>query len=234
VRPWSERQWRTGNLAKTDGVDAAMLARMGVLLQPDVQAPANEILQELKDLTLARRALVRDRTAARNRSKHLSMPLLKRQNAQRLRQIEAQLRRSMRPLWPCPRRTTNGIDDTASFAAFPASLQGRRLRSWPRCRARALDQKQAASLAGLAPVTRQSGTWQGRAFIHGARADLAVTLHARPRGNPLHTPDLKQTLNRLTAAGKPAKTAVPAIMQKFIVLTNALLPDQRERAPKPA
>ena len=100
-----------------------MLARMGALLQPDVQAPANEILQELKDLTLARRALVKDRTAAKNRSKHLSISLLKRQNAQRLHQIEAQLRAIDAAVVALLKKETSCIDDTASFSAFPASLQ---------------------------------------------------------------------------------------------------------------
>ena len=80
-----------GVLAKTDRVDAAMLARMGAALQLPQTPPADEKLADLKDLHLARRALVKDRTAARNRQKIRRLPLIKRQLAQRLRQIERQI-----------------------------------------------------------------------------------------------------------------------------------------------
>jgi transposase len=224
-----------GKLDKTDRVDAAMLARMGALLQPDVRAPANEILQELKDLTLARRALVKDRTAAKNRSKHLSIPLLKRQNAQRLRQIEAQLRAIDAAVVALLKK-----DDELhrrhrillSIPGISAVTAAALLVEMPELGA--LDQKQAASLAGLAPVTRQSGTWQGRAFIRGGRADLRRSLYMPALVAARYNPDLKQTFDRLTAAGRPAKIAITAIMRKLIVLANALLRDQREWAPKPA
>ncbi len=80
-----------GVLAKTDRVDAAMLARMAVALQPPQTPPADESLAELKDLHLARRALVKDRTAARNRQAVTRLALIKRQLAQRLKQIDRQI-----------------------------------------------------------------------------------------------------------------------------------------------
>jgi transposase len=81
----------TGKLAKTDRADAAMLARMGVALTIAPRPASSEMLSELKELNLARQALIKDRTAAKNRSKILSLRLLKRQNAQRCKQIEAQI-----------------------------------------------------------------------------------------------------------------------------------------------
>jgi len=93
VNPRQARRFAeaTGKLAKTDRADAAMLARMGMALEPQTRLPANQMLSELKELNLARQALIKDRTAARNREKTLSLSLLKRQNEKRQRQIEAQI-----------------------------------------------------------------------------------------------------------------------------------------------
>jgi len=93
VNPRQARRFAeaTGRLAKTDRVDAAMLARMGAVLELDAQPARTEILQGLKDLMTARRALIKDRTAALARQKVLASSLLKRQAAARLRQIEGHL-----------------------------------------------------------------------------------------------------------------------------------------------
>ena len=80
-----------GKLAKTDRLDGAMLARMGAMLELKTRPPQSEALLELKELHLAREALVKDRTAAKNRGKVLAAPLLKRHNAQRLEQIKRQI-----------------------------------------------------------------------------------------------------------------------------------------------
>ena len=77
-----------GKLAKTDRLDAATLARMGAMLELKARPPQSEALLKLKELRLAREALVKDRTAAQNRAKILTAPLLKRHNAQRLEQIK--------------------------------------------------------------------------------------------------------------------------------------------------
>src|SRR5215211_7940983 len=81
----------TGRLAKTDRVDAAMLARLGALLQPEASVPKSDVLEELKDLHMAREALVKNRTAAKNRAKTIALPILKRHNAEQLRQIQRQM-----------------------------------------------------------------------------------------------------------------------------------------------
>ena len=90
VRPAASPE-AIGKLAKTDRLDAAMLARMGAMLELKTRPPQSEALLELKELHLAREALVKDRTAAKNRGKVLAAPLLKRHNAQRLEQIKRQI-----------------------------------------------------------------------------------------------------------------------------------------------
>jgi transposase len=80
-----------GARAKTDRADAAMLARMDAALALEPRTEQPQSLRDLNDLLAARRALVKDRTAAKNRAKGLSLPLLRRQNAARLKRIEADL-----------------------------------------------------------------------------------------------------------------------------------------------
>ena len=93
VNPRQARRFAeaTGKLAKTDRLDAAMLARMGAMLQLQPRPPRREVVLELKELHVAREALVKDRTAAKNRGKIFALPLLRRQNAHRLQQIERQI-----------------------------------------------------------------------------------------------------------------------------------------------
>jgi transposase len=90
-----------------------------------------------------------------------------------------------------------------------------------------LDRKQVASLAGLAPVTRQSGRWTGKAFIQGGRAALRQALYMPAVVACRFNPDLKAKYDQLIVSRKPAKLAIAAIMRKLIVLANALIRDSR-------
>jgi transposase len=225
----------TGKLAKTDRADAAMLARMGLALAPQARQPSSPVLCELKELHLARQALVKDRTAAKNREKILTLPLLKRQNRKRQQQIEAQI-------------AAIEADIEARIAADPALAERLAiLESIPgiaRITACALlitmpelgclDGKQAASLAGLAPIARQSGRWTGRAFIRGGRASLRQALYMPALVAIRFNPQLKTKYHQLITAGKPAKIALTAIMRKLIVLANALLRQRRSWLENPA
>ena len=220
-----------GRLAKTDRVDAAMLARMGALLEPQLHRPAGKILEELKDLHVARCALIKDRTAARNRGKHLRLALLRRQNGQRVRQIE----RDLVAIDAAIEALIAGDDGLARRARILRSIPGISavtavaiLVEMPELGA--LDPKAAASLAGLAPVTRQSGNWTGRAFIRGGRAGLRRALYMPALVAARFNPDLKAKFETLISAGKPPKLAITAIMRKMVILANALLRDGREWA----
>jgi transposase len=90
-----------------------------------------------------------------------------------------------------------------------------------------LDRKQAASLAGLAPVTRRSGRWRGQAFIQGGRAALRQVLYMPAIVACRFNRDLKAKYAQLISAGKPQKVAITAIMRKLVILANALIRDNR-------
>ena len=97
-----------------------------------------------------------------------------------------------------------------------------------------MEEGQAASLAGLAPVTRQSGAWRGRSFIQGGRAPLRQALYMPAMAAMRFNPDLKRVYDKLNAKGKHAKIAITAIMRKLVILANALLRDNRLWTPKAA
>jgi transposase len=98
----------------------------------------------------------------------------------------------------------------------------------------ALEAGQAASLAGLAPVARQSGRWTGRAFIRGGRAAVRQAVYMPALVAARFNPDMKAKYRQLIDAGKPAKVALTAVMRKLVVLANALLKANRTWSPKAA
>jgi transposase len=221
----------TGKLAKTDRLDAAMLARMGALLELEARPPRNPILNDLKDLHMAREALVKNRTAAKNRAKNLTLPVLKRHNAEQLRQIERQMvaiEREIIVLIKDDPDLARRFDILVSIPGVSAITAFALLIDMPELGT--LAQGQAASLAGLAPVARQSGTWTGRASIRGGRANVRQALYMPALVAMRFNPDLKAKYDQLKAAGKAPKVAITAIMRKLIVLANALLRDGREWA----
>jgi transposase len=97
-----------------------------------------------------------------------------------------------------------------------------------------LERKQVASLAGLAPITRQSGQWQGKAFIGGGRKPLRDALYMPALVAMRHNPDLKAKYEHLRSTGKPAKVAIVAVMRKLIETANALVKADRTWTQKTA
>lgn len=234
VNPRQARRFAeaVGALAKTDRLDALLLARMGALLALEARPVRSQRLGELKELHVAREALVKDRTAAKNRAKTLTLALLKRQNAQRLKQIEhqlaaieAQIAAGLQADPEMARRfeILTSIPGVSRLTAFALLIEMPELGT--------LEAKQAASLAGLAPIARQSGRWTGRAFIRGGRASVRRALYMPALVAVRFNPDLKFKYDHFRKAGKPAKVALIAIMRKLLLLANALLKAQRRWAP---
>jgi transposase len=96
----------------------------------------------------------------------------------------------------------------------------------------ALNNKQVASLAGLAPMSQSSGRWQGKARIQGGRQNLRHAVFMPALVAIRHNADIKAKYDQLVAAGKEKKVAITAIMRKLLVLANALLRDNRKWAEK--
>ena len=90
------------------------------------------------------------------------------------------------------------------------------------------------ALAGLAPITRQSGKWKGKSTIQGGRGYVRQTLFVPAMVAARFNADMKAELEALTKAGKPTKLAITAVMRELVVLANALLRDDRLWTPKAA
>jgi transposase len=222
-----------GRLAKTDRVDALMLARFGALLEPQTRPARSESLTQLAELVAGRRSLIRDRTATLNRLKTLSQDLLKRHARHRLRQIDAQLASldaAIDMLIASDPLLTRRLNILVSIPGLGAVTAHALLADLPELGT--MDERQAASLAGLAPVTRQSGTWNGKSFIQGGRAHLRQALYMPALVAMRFNPDLKRSYESLVSRGKYPKLAITAVMRRLVILANALLRDNRVWVPK--
>ncbi|MEM1045754.1 MAG: transposase [Pseudomonadota bacterium] len=225
----------TGKLAKTDKLDAAMLARMGSLLDLQARPVCSPLLNDLKDLSRAREALVKNRIAVKYRAKTQTLAILKRQNATQLRQIErhmAAIEDEIMALVTSAPELAHRFEILVSIPGISTVTALALIIDMPELGS--LENGQAASLAGLAPVARQSGQRTGHAFIRGGRANVRQALYMPAIVAMRFNPDLKAKYIQLRAAGKPAKKAITAIMRKLIVLANALLRDDRKWAKSPA
>ena len=231
INPFQVRSFARsiGRRAKTDAVDARMLAIMASAIEDLRPTEArSEGQRELAELQLIRDALVRDRTAITNRGRNLRTPVGKRVTRQRLRQIDRQLklidaeiRQRLGEEKEMERRaeiltSIPGISDITA-AGLIVHLPELGMLTGPR----------AASLAGLAPVTRESGHWKGHGFIQGGRQRLRRLLYMPAMVAIQYNPDLKRKYEALVARGKPPKVALTAVMRKLLVLANALVQQDR-------
>lgn len=230
VNPLQARRFAQacGTRAKTDAVDARILAQMGVALklEPDVSISENQLI--LKDLEVARTALVKERARLLNRSHAQVNPVLKRQTKARLSLVDKQL--------------TELNSEIARHIGSDQALERKReiLCSIPGLGSIAaaviltflpeigtLDRKQVSSLAGLVPHSRESGQWKGKSFISGGRKPLRDALYMPALVAMRFNPDLKAKYAALREAGKPAKVALVTLMRKLIETANALVKANR-------
>lgn len=230
VNPLQARRFAQahGTRAKTDAVDARMLAVMGRALDPVPDRGLDPDQRDLKELQVTRAGLVRDRTALMNRLKTQTLGLTRRLTKARLAQTERQIA-----------VLETGIEDRTRACPARARAQDI-LTSIPgigRITARAilaecpeigtLGSKQAAALAGLAPMTRQSGKWHGKARIHGGRKHLREALFMPALVAIKRNPDPAGKYEAMRAAGKPHKVALTTLMRKLIELANTLVKQDR-------
>lgn len=230
VNPLQARRFAeaNGTRAKTDEVDARMLARMGAAFDLAPQKPVSKQALILKDLHVARAALIKERTRLRNRAQVQEVAVLKRQTKARLAQVERQiveLDAEIAALIEAEPGTARSRDILCSIPGVGTVTAASMLTLLPEIGT--LERKRVASLAGLAPITRQSGQWNGKAFISGGRKALRDALYMPALVAIRYNPDLKARYDALREAGKPAKVAIVAVMRKLIELANALVKADR-------
>ena len=214
----------TGQRAKTDPIDAALLAEYGRTLQPKPTAPRTEQEQQLAELVRRRVQLLEVLVAQRQQAERLTLPVLRRQAQSLVRrlerdleQIEAQLHELRTQAIALDQRVQKlqAITGVGTLTALGVLAELPELGT--------LNRRQVAALAGLAPHPRESGQWHGRRSIGGGRSQVRRALYMAALVAARANRPLKKFYQRLRTAGKPAKIALTAVMRKLIVLMNHIL-----------
>ena len=237
INPFQVRSFARsiGRRAKTDAVDARMLATMAAAVEDLRPTEAkSEGQRDLAELQQIRDALVRDRIATTNRGRNLRTPVGKRVTKQRLRQIDRQLKlidAEIRQRIGEEKEMERRAEILTSIPGISDITAAGLIVHFPELGI--LTRSRAASLAGLAPVTRESGNWTGRSFIQGGRHRVRRMLYMPAVVAIQHNPDLKRKYEALLANGKPRKVALTAVMRKLLVLANALVQQDRTWTAQP-
>jgi transposase len=219
-----------GLKAKTDPIDARLLARAAHLLDPEVRqlpAPAVETLRALVGL---RSSLVGQRDDNRRRLKQAELPIIQ----QTLRQVIDSLKAQIAAL---DRQIAAQLSQCPQPALSPSPGLGPVLRATLAARLPELgrlNRRQIAALTGIAPFNDDSGKHQGKRRITGGRADLRRVLYMATLGAIRGNNVLTAFYQRLVARGKPKKVAIVACMRKYLTMLNAMSRDGATWAPKAA
>lgn len=225
----------TGQLAKTDRIDARVLVRFGDRIQPAVRPLPDAATQELAALLARRRQLLEMRQAERNRlaqvagraqravraslTKHIAY--LERELATSDTELDARIRES--PVW-------RDRDDLLQSVPGIGPVVARTLMAdLPELGQ--LGRRAIAKLAGVAPLNRDSGQWRGRRTIRGGRASVRAALYLAALVAMRCNPAIRAVYRRLLAAGKPKKLALVACMRKLLTMVNHLVRTGQRWAP---
>jgi transposase len=237
INPLQARRYAQsrGKRAKTDAVDALMLARMGHEHGLKPKPILSQAIDEMKELSVARLALIKDRTAAMNRKHVRRSALLQRQCKARLTQINKQIEEidvaiaaiiATQPDLKEKEKILLSIPGIGPAAVRALIIDMPELGT--------IDNAQAASLVGVAPIPKESGAYKGQSRIGGGRAHVRQALYMPALVACRYNPDLKAKYDAMIKADKPKKKAIIAILRKLVVLANALLSKGRLWTPKPA
>lgn len=215
----------TGQLAKTDKIDAGTLAHFGEAMCPAVRPLPDAQTRALSALLARRRQLIDMRTAEGNRQKTAERPIEREINThlrwldKRIDLIDHQLDKAIKasPIWrqkDTLLQSVPGVGPTVSRTL---------LADVPELGT--LDHKKIAALVGVAPFNRDSGTFHGRRCIWGGRASVRTVLYMAVISATKHNPVIRAYHQRLMAAGKPFKVAQIACIRKLLVILNAMVRD---------
>ena len=218
----------TGRLAKTDALDAQVLAHFAEAVRPPVRPLPTADAQELNALTTRRNQV-------------MTMLACRRKN--RLGRASGPVRRSVQTHISWLEEELKDVDDGLRQMLHRSPVwreQDDLLRSVPGVGERlsvtllsyvpalgALDRKKIAALVGVAPINRDSGNIRGKRTIWGGRARVRAVLYMGALVASRHNPIIRDFYRRLLAAGKPKKVALTACMRKLLTILNAILRTRR-------
>jgi transposase len=217
-----------GQRAKTDPIDAQMIARFVEATKPEVRPLADEATRLLADLVARRRQIIEMIVAERNREKRTQVKRIRKSIARliaalekELAEIDAEIDASVRgsPAWREKEDLIASVPGVGPITARTLIAEMPELGL--------LDNKRIASLAGLAPFTRQSGQWRGKAMISGGRKSVRSALFLAALAACRHNPVLKAFRQRLINTGKPKMLVAIAAARKLLTILNAILRDKQ-------
>jgi transposase len=237
INPYRSRKFADclGQLAKTDQIDARLLALYGEMIHPQATPVPAKTLAELQELIRARQAATAEETALANRlsatESRIIRRLIKRQH-RLLESIIAGLEQAIAaPIAGDPQlkrryailTSIKGVGPVTAAALLGGLSELGQLTG-----------KKIAMLAGLAPVNCDSGERRGQRHIKGGRAHVRSVLYMAAVTAARCNPHLKAFYDHLRAAGKPPKLALTAVMRKLIILANTLIREDRQWKPNHA
>jgi len=213
-----------GKRAKTDPIDAWVIARFAEATRPEVRPLADEQTRQLADLVARRRQIVQMLTAERARERRAAsrktakscqrlIKALERELADVDDEIDEAVRGS--PAWREKEALLRSVPGVGPVASRTLLAELPELGT--------LDRRRIAALCGLAPWTRQSGRWRGASFIGGGRSSVRTALYMAALVASRHNPVLRRFYARLIAKGKPKLVALVAVARRLLVILNAVL-----------
>ena len=217
-----------GRRAKTDPIDAAVIAHFAAATEVEVRPLKDEATRLLGELVGRRRQITEMIRAERNRARRITEPRLRESIARlaealerELAVLDADIDTAVRgsPLWRASEDLLTSVPGVGPVIARTLIAELPELG--------ALDRKKLASLVGLAPYTRQSGRWKGISRIGAGRSPVRTALFMGAMVAKRFNPVLKAFYERLLAAGKPKMVATIAVARKLLTILNAILRDQR-------
>jgi len=224
-----------GQLAKTDALDAAVLAHFADTLRPPVRPLPDADARKLQALLTRRTQLVGMKTMESNRLSGLSDSRIRRSVQNMIRALDRELRQADKELGAaiqaCPAWAAKD-ELLQSIPGIGDGVSRTLLAEMPELGT--LSRGQVAALAGVAPVARESGTFKGKRLIAGGRAFVRTMLYMASQAARQGNATLRAFSDRLKAAGKAPKVIRIALARKLLVIANAVLRDGQPWTPKTA
>ena len=217
----------TGRLAKTDALDAAVIAHFAAAVRPEPRPVPSEEAQLLGELVARRRQVIEMMVAERNRRRLIANRRLLKAIDRHLDQLQAQLSDLDKDINGAIRNTPawRADDDLLNSVPGIGSITARTLIAELPELGR-LTRRQIAALAGVAPINRDSGTRRGVRSIAGGRARVRTALYMATLVATRRNTAIAPHYRKLRDAGKPAKVAIVACMRKLLTILNAILRDR--------
>ena len=217
-----------GQRAKTDPIDAAVIARFAEATKPEPRPLPDEATRLLADLVARRRQIVEMIGAARSREVRVTIPRLKRSIVRLIKALEKELSSLDGDIDDAVRGSPAWREKEDLLASVPGVgpvIARTLIAQLPELGQ--LSRRRIAALVGLAPFARQSGQWRGRSFIAGGRTAVRTVLFMGAMVAKQHNPVLRAFFDRLVRAGKPKMLALIAVARKLLTILNAVLRDNR-------